>query len=121
MLDIAFLKLSRCAEQEVLAHKMRLGVDERHRILKLVAETEGAPRLIVSAPRPQTARERLVQEPAVRQYVERLVRRLHMHSAECVLPVLPDRFERTRARRADPRKRCDQVPGIFGVLAQPRA
>ena len=43
MLDIAFLKLSGCAEQEVLAHKLRLGVDERHRILQLIAETEGAP------------------------------------------------------------------------------
>ena len=59
MLDIAFRKLSGCAEQEVLAHKLRFGVDERHRILKLIAETEGPPRLIVSAPRPQPARLRL--------------------------------------------------------------
>jgi hypothetical protein len=34
VLDIAFLKLPGCAEQKVLAHKMRLGVEERHRILK---------------------------------------------------------------------------------------
>jgi hypothetical protein len=40
VLDISFLKLSRCTEKEVLAHKMRLGVDERHRVLKLIAETE---------------------------------------------------------------------------------
>ena len=70
VLDIAFLKLSGGAQQEVLADKLRLAVDERHRILKLIAETEGAPRLIVSAPRPQTARQRLVQEPAVGQHVE---------------------------------------------------
>ena len=43
VLDIAFLKLSGCAEKEVLAHKMRLGVDERHRILKLITEAKGAP------------------------------------------------------------------------------
>jgi hypothetical protein len=43
VLDIAFLKLSGCTKKEVLAHKRRLGVDERHRILKLIAETEGAP------------------------------------------------------------------------------
>jgi hypothetical protein len=43
MLDIAFLKLSGCGHQKMLAHKLRLGVDERHRILQLIAETEGAP------------------------------------------------------------------------------
>ena len=60
MLDIAFLKLSGCAKKEVFAHQVRLGMDERHRILKLIAEPEGPTRLIISAPRPQTTRERLV-------------------------------------------------------------
>jgi hypothetical protein len=70
VLDIAFLKLSGCAKEEMFVHQVLLGMDERHRILKLIAETEGAPRLIVSAPRPQTARERLVQEPAVGQHIQ---------------------------------------------------
>ena len=43
VLDVAFLKLSGCGHQKMLAHKVRLGVNERHRILKLIAETEGAP------------------------------------------------------------------------------
>src|SRR6476646_3536926 len=108
VLDIAFLKLPRCTEQKMLADKLRLAVDERHRILQLIAETEGAPRLIVSAPFPQTARQRLVQEPSVRQYVERLVRCLHIHRTKCVLPILPDHFERA-TRRGRPTKAAHQV------------
>ena len=60
MLYISFLKLSGCAEEEVLAREVRFGVDERHRILELIAEPKRASRLIISAPRPQPAGERLV-------------------------------------------------------------
>ena len=44
----------------MLAHEARLGMDGHH-VLQLVAETEGAPRLVVSAPRPEAARQGLVQ------------------------------------------------------------
>ena len=43
MLDISLLKLTGRTEEEVLAHQARFGVDERHHVLQLVAETEGAP------------------------------------------------------------------------------
>src|SRR5437762_12365145 len=114
VLNVSFLKLSRCAEEEVLAHKVRLGVDERHRILKLIAETKSARRLMVSASRPQTARERLVYEPAVREHVEGLVGRFHLHRAQRVLPVLPHRFERaTCGSRTS--EAMDQVSSVIGV------
>lgn len=58
MLDIAFLKLPGGAEEELLAREMRFGMDEGHRILQLIAESERATRLIVSAPGPQAAGER---------------------------------------------------------------
>src|SRR3990167_665413 len=67
MLDITLLELMGRAQKEMLTHEPRLGVDERHHVLQLVAETEGAPRLVVSAAGPKTARERLVQEPAIGQ------------------------------------------------------
>src|SRR6185436_17678474 len=118
VLNIAFLKLSSGTEQEVFADKLRLAVDERHRILQLIAEAEGASRLIVSAPRPETACERLIHQPAVCQYVERLVRGLHMHRAKCVPPILPDHFERA-ARRSRPTKAAHQVSGIFDVPPNP--
>ena len=60
MLDISLLELTGRAKEEVLAHEARLGVDERHHVLQLIAETEGAPGLVVSAPRPKTARQGLV-------------------------------------------------------------
>jgi hypothetical protein len=76
-------------------------MDERHYILQLVAETEGAPRLVVSVPGPKTARYSLVQEPAVGQDIDGLVGCFHIHCAESMIPILPDLFERaTRCSRS---------------------
>jgi len=47
MLDIPSGLTGRAAQQ-VLAQKVRLCVDERHRVLQLVAKTECASRLVVS-------------------------------------------------------------------------
>src|SRR5208282_193345 len=94
MLDTAIAKLTGRAEEQVLTKKVWLGMDKRHHVLQLVAETEGAPRLVECAPPPKTARESLVDEPAVSQDVEGLVGCFHLHRAKRVLPVLPNRFER---------------------------
>ena len=56
MLDISLRELTGSAEEKVLAHEVRFSVDERHHVLQLIAETEGAPRLVVSVPGPKTAR-----------------------------------------------------------------
>jgi hypothetical protein len=42
MLDIAFLELTGCAEEQMRAHKARLGMNERHHVLQLIAKTESA-------------------------------------------------------------------------------
>ena len=76
-----------------------LGVDQRHHVLQLVAEAEGAARLVVAAARPQAAGQRLVEQPAVGQQVERRVGRFDLHGAERVLPVVRAPL---RARRARP-------------------
>jgi hypothetical protein len=60
MLDISFLKLAGGAKKQMLALKARFGVNERHYILQLIAEAEGAPRLVVSGSRPKPAGQRLI-------------------------------------------------------------
>jgi hypothetical protein len=60
MLDISFPELMSSTEEKVLAHETRLCVDERHHVLQLIAEPEGACRLVVSAARPKAARYSLV-------------------------------------------------------------
>ena len=48
---------------------------ERHHVLELVAEAEGAARLVVAGARPEPAAHVLVEQPAVHQQVEGVVRR----------------------------------------------
>jgi hypothetical protein len=53
----------------------------------LVAKTERASRLVVTASRPETARQGLVQEPAIGQDIKSRVGGFDMDRAEGVLPV----------------------------------
>src|SRR5512143_1832909 len=82
MLNISLLELMGRAEEEVLAHKPRLGEDERHCVLQLVAETECAPGLVVSTPSPEAACQGLVEKPAVGQHVDGLVWGFDLDCAE---------------------------------------
>ena len=43
VLDIPLLKLMGRTEKEMFADELGLRMDERHHVLQLVAETEGAP------------------------------------------------------------------------------
>ena len=81
VLDISFPELAARAQQQVFAHQSRLGMDERHHVLQLVAETERAAGLIVPAARPQSASLRLIQKPAVGEYVEGRIGCLHLYGA----------------------------------------
>src|SRR5512139_1737491 len=114
MLNIPLLKLTGCTEEELLAHEARFCVNERHNVLQLVAETEGAPRLVVSGAGPKTARERLIQKPAVGQEVDGLVGCFHLDCAESMVPVLPDRFE-SSSRGSRSAETTHHVAGIIGV------
>ena len=40
MLDISVQELAGRAAQQMFPHQARLGVDKRHRVLELIAETE---------------------------------------------------------------------------------
>ena len=55
VLNISLPELTSGAEEQVLPYQARLGMDEGHHVLQLIAETERAPGLVISATRPQTA------------------------------------------------------------------
>ncbi len=116
MLHVSIGKLTARAAEQVLTHQPGLGMHERHHVLQLVAEAKSTSRLIISTARPQTARERLVEEPAVGEDVDRRIRSLHVHGAERVLPILPNRLD-CAARRGSSEKAAHEATGVVGVSA----
>ncbi len=94
VLDVALAELPRRRPQEVLAHQRRPRHRERHRVLELVAEPEGAAGLVVAGAGPHPAAEVLVEEPAVQEDVEGVVGRPDLHRAERLVPAAPHRLER---------------------------
>ncbi len=93
MLNISFGKLAARASKQVFPHEARLGVDEGHGILQLVAEAKSAARLVVAASSPETTGERLIQEPAVGKEIDGLIRCFHPDCAERPVPVAPHSIE----------------------------
>ena len=116
MLDIAFHELTARAAEQVLAQNCRFRVDQRHCVLQLVAEAESPARLVVAAPRPQAARHRLVQKPAVGQNVERRVGRFHLYGAERALPVGSHGVQRA-ASGGRPPESVHDARGVGGIAA----
>ena len=98
------------------AYQFRRGVDERHRILQLIAETISAAGLVESTSRPQTAGQRLIDQPAVHQNVHRWIGSLHVHRTQRVFPVLPHCFQSapSGARSAEA---AHQRSGILRIAA----
>ncbi len=116
VLDIALQELAARAQQQVFAHPPRLGVDERHHVLQLIAKAKGAARLVVAATRPDPACQGLVEQPAVGQHIDRWVGGFHLHRAERVVPVLPYRFERATRGQCSA-EALHKLCGVSGVAA----
>ena len=119
VLHVALDELARGRAQQVLARRgPGRASDERHRVLELVAEAEGAARLVVAGAGPHAAGQVLVQEPAVQHHVERVVRA----SCTCTVPSISSHAAAHRAR-APPRaaatlpKRCTRSRAWRGVRA----
>ena len=72
--------------QEVLARHLALRDRQRHDVLELIAEPVGAAWLVERRARPDAARERLIQEPAVEEHVHRPVGGRHLYGAQDVVP-----------------------------------
>ena len=60
MLDVAFAKLMRGGAEKMLAGQGRLGVDQRHHILQLIAEAVGTAGLIKAGAPPEPAAKGLI-------------------------------------------------------------
>ena len=114
MLDVAFDELAARTERNLRAHKLRLGVNQGHHVLQLVAETVGSARLVVAAARPQAAGHRLIHEPAIGQYVEGHIGRFHLHGSKRVPPVPDHCLERFAGGRR-PAETLHQWAGRIGV------
>ena len=114
-LDVALHELARGRAQDVRARQVGTGQAQGHDVLELVAEAERAARLIVAGARPQAAADVLVEEPAVHEHVEGVVRRLHLHDVEHVVP-RPARGVARRLRRRHlpvPAEQRGPGPGPF--------
>ena len=94
VLHVAFDELPAGGAQEVLARQVGPREGQRHHVLQLVAEAEGAAGLVVAAARPEPAADGLVEQPPVHQRIERVVRRPHLDGVERAVP-----------RRLHPRER----------------
>jgi hypothetical protein len=117
MLHVAFAELVCGRAENLVSENARLGMDQSHRILKLIAETEGAPGLIKPAPRPQPTREHLVKQPAIGEEIERSIRRLHIHRAERAIPISPHAFQRAAGGPISP-KSLDQMASVAEVSSR---
>jgi len=79
--------------EDVRPEEVRPREGKGHRVLELVPEAEGASRLIEAGPRPEPAAQVLVQEPAVHQEIEGVVRGAHLDRLQRLGPELSYRFE----------------------------
>src|SRR5262249_25146186 len=86
VLDVALAELAARAAQQVLAHERGAREEERHDVLDLVAEAEGAAGLVVAGPREEAAAQRLVEQPAVHHHVEGVVRGVHLDGPQPLAP-----------------------------------
>ena len=118
VLHVAVDELPRRRAQQVRPAQIGPRVQQRHHVLQLIAEAERAAGLIGAAAGPDAAAQRLIQQPAVHQQIERVVWRVHLHSPQRVVPELrrpsqrgarPRRSSRT-ARRA-PTRAPRRAPG----------
>src|ERR1700733_158130 len=94
MLHVAFGELPRGRCKNVLAGELRGGINERHAVLQLIAKAKRAARLIQRGSAPESAAERLIEEPAVQQKIDGQDRRLYLQRAERSIPPPARRVER---------------------------
>ena len=114
MLNITLRELVCGTEKEVITNKTRFRVHKCQNILELVSESECAAGLIIPTSSPQPRGKHLVQQPAIGQNVDGLVRRLHLHGAEKACPMLMHRLEGL-CRRPRASKTPYQIGGLVGI------
>ena len=74
MLHISLKELMSCVKEDLISNHLRLNRQESQGILELIPESESTPALVEGGASPDTARYRLVHQPAIHHKVERIVR-----------------------------------------------
>ena len=116
MLHVSFAELMGRAQQQMFANQSRFGMQESGHVLQLVSKAERPARLVVAAARPESARQCLIQQPAVGQHIHGRIGRLDMDRAERPVPEIPDSFQRVPRVVRSP-KALDQLPHVVDIAA----
>src|SRR3989441_7516363 len=106
VLDVALDELPRGGPKHVLTREVSPGHREGHHVLKLIAKAVGAAGLIERRPRPDTTGERLVEQPAVEQYVHGPVRCRHARGTPSGHPSTPSEPRPGRQTPRECRSHC---------------
>src|SRR5882724_4248559 len=93
VLHIPFDELPARGPDDVRPQNVRPRQGEGHGVLQLIAEAEGATRLIEAGPRPEPAAQVLVQKPPVHEEIEGVVRGAHLDRLQGVGPEPLHRFQ----------------------------
>ncbi len=117
VLDIAFDELPCRRAEQVLARKIGPCEGQRHDVLQLIAKAERPAGLVVPAARPEAAADRLVQQPAIHQHVERVVRRVHLHGVERPIPRPPAPGASAASASSDAAVARDELAGMIAIGA----
>ena len=88
VLDVALLELPCGGAQDLRSRFLRGTVDQRHHVLKLVAEPVRSAGLIEGGTRPHPARQHLIHEPPVEHQVDGRIGRRDLQRVQVAVPVL---------------------------------
>ena len=86
VLHVPLLELPARRPQDLLAEQFRRGMHQSHGILKLIAETVRAARLIEGRARPHPAGKRLIEQPAVDQSIDGWIGGFYLNAPQPVTP-----------------------------------
>ena len=113
---VALRELMRRTQQQVRTGTRGLRMRHRHRVLQLIAEPEGAARLVIPAACEEPAADGLVEQPAIGEHIHAGVGRLDLDRAEGLLPMDPHLVQRV-VRGAMAARGTGQADGVAPVRA----
>ena len=87
VLHISFNELPGRRAEDLLPGELGGGVDEGHDILKLVAKSVGAARLVKRGPGPEPATDHLVQQPSIQEQIEGGIGCVNLDGLEDAIPL----------------------------------
>ena len=96
MLRIPFPELARGGCQDLLFCQRRFGVQDGQDVLQLITKTECAAGLVKSGTGPKTAGQRLIKQPAIGKYIQRLIGCAYTYGTQGPLPISANILEGVR-------------------------